>query len=91
MPLGSLSDFPYVEKDTRLTSGDTIVVMSDGFPESMNPDNEMLDYDKVHQAILAGSVRSPQDLVNHLVNTGEKWANGRTQDDDITFVVIKVK
>ena len=32
----------------------------------------------------------PQEIINHLVKVGEDWADGRAQDDDVTFVVLKV-
>ncbi len=36
MPLGTFSDFPYTLKETILENGDTILLMSDGFPELFN-------------------------------------------------------
>ena len=36
-------------------------------------------------------LRSPQELINHLVETSETRANGSSQDDAVTFVVIGVK
>jgi len=33
----------------------------------------------------------PEAIIDYLVAAGEKWANGRPQDDDVTFVVVKVK
>jgi sigma-B regulation protein RsbU (phosphoserine phosphatase) len=91
MPLGSLSTFPYEEKKVDLAPGDKIILMSDGFPERQNADGAMLDYPRAYQAILAAAVGSPQDIVKHLVQKGEEWANGRPQDDDVTFVVIEIK
>jgi len=35
--------------------------------------------------------RSPEKNIKHLMKTCETWANGRAQDDDMTFVVMKVK
>jgi len=29
--------------------------------------------------------------IEHFVRAGDRWANGRPQNDDITFVVLKVK
>ncbi|MDQ3012229.1 MAG: hypothetical protein M3X11_16155 [Acidobacteriota bacterium] len=31
----------------------------------------------------------PQEIIKQLVSLGERWADGQSQDDDITFVVIK--
>ena len=33
----------------------------------------------------------PREIIEHFVSAGDHWANGRPQDDDITFVVLKVK
>ncbi len=35
--------------------------------------------------------RSADEIITHLNEAGERWSNGRPQDDDITFVVLKVK
>ena len=91
MPLGSLAAFPYEEKQTELLAGDKVILMSDGFPERQNPAGEMLGYPAANTAILQAANKSPQDIVEHLVAKGENWADGRPQDDDVTFVVIEVK
>ena len=32
---------------------------------------------------------TPTEIVKHLFMAGEKWRNGRNQNDDITFIVFK--
>ena len=91
MPLGSLVKFPYKEITFELVSGDKVIVMSDGFPERLNDADEMLDYPRAYEAIIEVADENPQAIVQHLVQKGNAWANGRPQDDDVTFVVIKVK
>jgi serine phosphatase RsbU (regulator of sigma subunit) len=91
MPLGSLVNFPYSEKQIKLASGDKVILMSDGFPERQNPDSEMLDYPRAYQDISEAAEASPQEIVDILVQKGNEWADGRPQDDDVTFVVIEVK
>jgi len=34
---------------------------------------------------------SPEERIVHLKKGGEAWANGRAQQDDVTFVVVKIK
>ena len=34
---------------------------------------------------------SPAEIIEHLKKAGEVWANGRAQQDDVTFMVIKIK
>ncbi|MCK5455831.1 MAG: SpoIIE family protein phosphatase, partial [Melioribacteraceae bacterium] len=40
MPLGTFNDFPYSLIESNISSGDTILMMSDGFPELMNDEKE---------------------------------------------------
>ena len=91
MPLGSLDSFPYTNKQIKLQSGDKIILMSDGFPERMNLNSEMLDYPRAYDSIRSAAAKSPQEMVDQLVLKSESWANGRPQDDDVTFVVIEIK
>lgn len=91
MPLGGLTKFPYKDEHFELVAGDKIILMSDGFPERLNAASEMLDYPRAYQAISETAAASPQDIVNTLVQKGENWADGRPQDDDVTFVVIQMK
>ncbi|MFI5238102.1 MAG: PP2C family protein-serine/threonine phosphatase, partial [Ignavibacteriales bacterium] len=44
IPLGGPADFPYPKRETSLLEGDTLLLMSDGFPELFNEQKEILDY-----------------------------------------------
>lgn len=91
MPLGAHSGFAYTEKETTLKPGDTLLLMSDGFPELFNENNELLDSDRVKSLFLEGVDRSPDRLIAHLLNAGEEWRKSRPQEDDMTFVVVRMK
>jgi len=91
MPLGGPASFPYKQRETDLAPGDTVLLMSDGFPELFNDKDEMLDYPRVKEIFKEAADRSADEIVAHLNEAGERWSDGRAQDDDITFVVLKVK
>jgi len=91
MPLGGFTKFPYQQKDLQLCAGDAIVLMTDGLPEMFNDKNETFGYERVKHALCEAAGMSPQGIVNHLSERGETWANGNPLQDDVTFVVIKVK
>ena len=91
IPLGSMSGYVYRESEIELFEGDVVVLLSDGFPERFNDAGEMLGYDAPSAALLESFGGSPQQIVEHFVAVGEAWAQGRPTDDDITFVVIKVR
>lgn len=56
-----------------------------------NTQNELLGEERAKELFQAAAEKSPQEMIAHLNRAGETWANGRTQQDDVTFVVIKIK
>ena len=91
MPLGGFIGTERQEMSAELQSGDTILLMSDGLPEMLNPENEMLDYPKTKELFEEVADRSPKAILNHLFKASTSWADGEPPADDITLVVIKVK
>jgi serine phosphatase RsbU (regulator of sigma subunit) len=91
VPLGSLRDYSYRERSLGLAQGDVVVLMSDGYPERFNSKNEMLDYGSAKSVLLEIAILPPQEIIEVFVKIADNWAEGRPQDDDMTFVVMKVK
>jgi serine phosphatase RsbU (regulator of sigma subunit) len=88
-PSGGITGYQYKQQELNLAFGDVVVLMSDGLPERFNEQGEMLDYRKVHDALLTAPDRTPQAIIDRLEQVGDEWGGGRTQDDDVTFVVVK--
>ncbi len=55
------------------------------------PHDEMLGDEQVKKLFEETASDSPEKIIEHLKKAGEAWANGRAQEDDVTFVVMKVK
>jgi len=91
MPLGSFSDFPYKQAAFDLEKGDTVLFMSDGLPETFNPQEEMLGFERVKGLFLEIGNETPDNIIMHLVEAGKKWAEGRESHDDVTLMVVKMK
>lgn len=91
MPLGSFVNFPYQDEEIVLDPGDTVLFMSDGFPELFNEDGEMLGYEQASRVFADVAHQAPHEIIDHLVATSQKWRSARQQDDDMTFVVLKVR
>ena len=51
----------------------------------------MLGFDQAARILPEIADRSPQEIIENFVAVGEKWADGRPPDDDVTFVVLKIK
>jgi len=91
VPLGSLTAYSYRECSLSLAPGDVVVLMSDGYPERFNGKNEMLGYESAKSVLLEIAILPPQEIIEVFVKIADRWADGRPQDDDMTFVVLKVK
>ncbi len=91
MPLGAISESIFKTNKFDVDSGDAILILSDGLPELKNERNQQYDYDRVKQEFKSISERTPYDIVEYLKDSASQWANGVEADDDVTFVVIKVK
>jgi serine phosphatase RsbU (regulator of sigma subunit) len=91
MPLGGIKDFKYAEKGTTLSPGDTLLLMSDGFPELFNKQKEILDYERAKEIFGNAAPQSPKKIIEELCSAADDWQAGTIQQDDITFVVMKMK
>lgn len=91
MPLGSVPEFSYEQRKLELSPGDVIMLMSDGFTERFNPRGETLGYELAKTVLTEAAQQTAQDIIQRFVQAGEAWGSGSPQNDDTTFVVIKVK
>ncbi len=91
MPLGGQIRFPYEKRAIVLEPGDTVVLMSDGFAEMFDPDGGYFGYERITAALEEVARRPPQEVIDHFVAAAEAWTSGAALDDDMTFVVLRVK
>jgi sigma-B regulation protein RsbU (phosphoserine phosphatase) len=91
MPLGAISATNFSSMDIEVESGDTLLLLSDGFPEIKNSNHEMYGYERLINKFKSIGNQSAKEIVVELKNESNEWSNNQDPDDDITFVVIKVK
>src|SRR5690606_10851887 len=90
LPLGSIKNIEYEVIEEKIQSGDTLLMMSDGFPELNNSDGDMIGYPKVKSLFGEVAEKNPEEIITHLNAFGNKWTSGKENKDDVTFVVLKV-
>jgi len=90
LPLGGIESFNYEQDKFEIEAGDILLLMTDGFAELFNPNRDTIDFPRVKDIFLRASDKSAKDIIHQLVDFGEKWRDNRPQNDDITFVVIKI-
>ncbi|HEX9160944.1 MAG TPA: SpoIIE family protein phosphatase [Thermoanaerobaculia bacterium] len=91
LPLGSSLTLHYQERRTALSAGDTLLFATDGFAEQALADGRQFGYDGVAGALLAaGDAPSASEVIGRLFAIAAEFRGARPQDDDITFVVVRV-
>ncbi len=91
MPLGAMLNYQYKIEKRKLKGGDVILLLSDGLPELHNSKKHMYGYEKIKTELKKVGRKLPQEIVEHFEQSASQWLNGSEQDDDVTFVVIKIK
>lgn len=89
MPLGGL-DETFGECTVELEPGDTVLLMSDGFPELPDPCDDPLGYDEARRRFAAVADREPGEIIAALQQDARRWAARENPADDVTFVVLRV-
>ena len=90
MPLGAFDNFEYKDIKVRLNHGDTVLLFSDGLAELFNDRKEMYDYVRVKSTFERIGHNDAQQIIDDLVKEVDKWRNGNSPNDDVTFVILKV-
>ena len=91
LPLGGTAGFKYSQLEIPIFPGDTLLLMSDGFPELFNEQKEILDYQPAKEIFTSVANLAPDKIVNELCLAADNWRGNANQEDDITFVVVKLK
>jgi sigma-B regulation protein RsbU (phosphoserine phosphatase) len=91
MPLGALFDSKFDVNEFELKAEDRLLILSDGFPELTNINGEMYGYDRIKTEFQSVGKKEPEEIVEHLKNSASIWLDEKEPEDDVTFIVIKVK
>ena len=90
-PLGTIGEG---YRDTRidLAPGDTMLFMSDGFPELMNAGGQQLGYTAATEAFAAAAkAKDANGVIASLQNVARNWHGDQPPNDDVTFVVVRAR
>lgn len=87
-----LGAFPYWEcsvTETPLSTGDTLVIFTDGVTEAMNEAGEEFGEKHLIETLKASRHLSIEDLLETLISTVKQFS-GPEQSDDLTLVLARV-
>jgi len=91
LPVGAMGLSRYTVTDLFLKTGDVMLLMTDGMPELQNANNKMYGYERILDGFKKVGNNKPEEIISYLKNEGSTWVNDKDPEDDVTFVVIKVK
>ncbi|MBI1880139.1 MAG: fused response regulator/phosphatase [Chloroflexi bacterium] len=93
LPLGVTEEAEYTLTEFTLNPSDTLLLMSDGLPETFNARRELLGFKQLKQALHQLDVAhlAVEQVLERVIDVGDHWAAGHPLQDDVTLVALKVK
>ncbi len=90
LPLAVVPELPVAAPDTiDLQPGDAVILLTDGFYEYMNADDEQFGQQRVIDSVARHAARDANAILNGLLHDLADWAGGAPQNDDLTAIVLK--
>jgi serine phosphatase RsbU (regulator of sigma subunit) len=87
-PLGVRRREPFREHTIEFSSGDRLILYSDGLIEAIDDDGEPFGFDRFEQTIRANGYLSAEELKKALLGAVRKFTRNRPPEDDQTLVVV---
>lgn len=91
VPVGMMPEWDYVQMNVAFEPGDTLVVVSDGIPESRNDEGEFWEEEEVERTLLGLRTNPLSQLPAVLCAEADRFAAGAEQYDDMTIVALRVR
>lgn len=91
IPIGILSEQNYPEETFQLSSGDLLVMYTDGITEAKAENGEMFGMDRLKRIIEENSSLSAHDLFAKIAAAIRKFIGQAPPFDDMTLMVIRAK
>jgi serine phosphatase RsbU (regulator of sigma subunit) len=92
IPLGMIPGMTYEDSRMKLLdAGDMLVLITDGFYEWQNPEQEEFGVERLRETIRAARDCAADEVIARLYKAVKDFSRGTEQADDLTAVVLKRK
>ncbi len=88
-PLGTMRGHNYGVAEIVLEPGDLLLGMTDGLPETLDPDDGMLGYAALKPLLIDLAEQPLDEVLQGFLNAAQNWAAGRSPEDDLTLLVAR--
>jgi len=89
-PLGVLRDTTYADSELVLGIGDTLLLYTDGIPETRDRGGRFFGEDGIERAMEACREDDAQCVIHHIRRSIRDYEGGRRPDDDQTLLAVRV-
>ncbi|MEP7027788.1 MAG: SpoIIE family protein phosphatase [Candidatus Eisenbacteria bacterium] len=86
--VGAFPGLSYDEDEVTLAPGDRLILYSDGVTEAEDSTTEQFEEKRLEDCLRAAGPKCADDLVSHVIDGVNAFANGYQQADDITVLVV---
>jgi phosphoserine phosphatase RsbU/P len=88
--MGAMEEALYEQGEISVSSGDILILYTDGVTEAVNDKNEMFEIPRLISTILANRDRSAKEMIQAIIGAVNTFSQEQPQYDDITLMIVKV-
>jgi sigma-B regulation protein RsbU (phosphoserine phosphatase) len=88
-PIGLFEDEVYSTGEIFLSSGDILILYTDGITETQNSRGEFFELEKLKEIVVENSDKSADDICNVIIGEVQSFRGDVPQRDDITLLILK--
>ena len=89
--LAAMDGLDFSEETCRIFPGDALFLYTDGVTEAMNGEMEMFSKERMLDTLRTLAGKTAREIVEGVMETVDKHADGAEQSDDITMLCIRWK
>ena len=87
--IGAIKDVPYESNVVMIKPGESLLFYTDGVTEAFNKDQEEFHEARLEKILVGKNTLTVNELVEHVFEGVQTYANGVEQFDDITCLALK--
>lgn len=91
LPLGVMDDMLYADNEVTLDRGDRLIMYTDGITEAEDRRQEQYGFLRLHELLKRELSSQPAQLLEHITQDVDRFANGAIQSDDIAVLIVDRK
>lgn len=87
--LGIMDPVNFKADSISIGPGEKLILFSDGIPEARNKEGDFFSDEAFEEWLLEHKSLTPSQMMMNLLKTIENFAQGQSQSDDITMIIIE--